>query len=124
MVKPRRLLRFSLRTLLLLTAVVACWLGVQVNKAQKHKAAVAAIEAAGGRVSYGQYHGWRAVAAEYLGRNALQDNYIIYVPVKSIDGTLTRHIENLPNSMFCFDDGDEFTRFHTKFPQHPAVGTF
>ena len=50
--KPRRWLRFSLRTLLLLTAVVACWLGVQVNKAQKQKAAVAAIQAAGGGVIY------------------------------------------------------------------------
>ena len=48
----RRFLRFTLRSLLLLTAVVACWLGVQVNKAHKQRAAVAAIEEAGGTVFY------------------------------------------------------------------------
>ena len=50
--KRRRWLRFSLRTLLLLTAVIAAWLGVQVNKAQKQRAAVAAIQEAGGKVHY------------------------------------------------------------------------
>ena len=50
--KPRRLLRFSLRTLLLFTAIAACLLGVQVNKAHKQRAAVAAIWDAGGYVGY------------------------------------------------------------------------
>ena len=54
----RRWLRFSLRTLLLVTAVITCWLGVQVNKAYKQRAAVAAIEAAGGRV----YYDWHDLA--------------------------------------------------------------
>ena len=58
--KPkRRWLRFSLRTLLLLTAVIAAWFGWQVNKAQKQKAAVAAVEAAGGTVEYQRLNRWR-----------------------------------------------------------------
>ena len=48
--KRRRWLRFSLRGLLLLTAIVACWLGVQVNKAREQQAAIAAIDEAGGTV--------------------------------------------------------------------------
>ena len=56
----RRWPRFSLRTLLILTALVAVWLGVQVNKAQKQRAAVAAIEAAGGQIIYDwEYLAWQ-----------------------------------------------------------------
>lgn len=59
-----RWLRFSLRTLLLLTAVVACWLGVQVNKARKQRAAVAAIWDAGGTVMYDWYRDWALQKSE------------------------------------------------------------
>ena len=62
--KPRRLLRFSLRTLLLLTAVAACWLGFQVNQAQKRRAAIAAIEQARGIIIYDDM---------WVGRNPYKD---------------------------------------------------
>ena len=48
----RRWLRFSLRAMFLFTAIIAAWLAVQVNKAQKQRAAVEAIEAEGGIVLY------------------------------------------------------------------------
>ena len=59
--KPKRSwLQYSLRTFLLLVAVFSVWLGIQVNKAQKQKAVVAAIEAAGGEVIYDwQYLAWQ-----------------------------------------------------------------
>ena len=51
--KPRRRwFQFSLRTLLVLVAVVAVWLALLVNAARKQREAVAAIEALGGRIVY------------------------------------------------------------------------
>ena len=50
--RRRRWLRFSLRTLLLLTAVFAVWLGVQVNKAHRFRKAVARIQENNGTVVY------------------------------------------------------------------------
>jgi len=47
-----RWFRFSLRTLLLLIAVLCVWLGIQVNAAHRQKAAVEAILRAGGSVGY------------------------------------------------------------------------
>src|SRR5689334_19583107 len=45
-------LRFSLRTLLLLIAVLCVWLGIQVNAARRQREAVTAILKAGGTVYY------------------------------------------------------------------------
>ena len=53
--KPRRWLRFSLRTLLLLIAVVACWFGWRLNELERERQALASIKAAGGIV-----HVWDA----------------------------------------------------------------
>ena len=50
--KPHPRLQFILRMLLLLTAVFAVWLGIQLRKAHKQRTAVAAIEMAGGIVNY------------------------------------------------------------------------
>ena len=50
--KPRRFLRFSLRALMLAIGVLSVWLAIQVNKAQKQRAAVAAIREADGAVLY------------------------------------------------------------------------
>ena len=47
-----RWFRFSLRTLLLLIAVLCVWLGIQVNAARRQREAVAAIQSAGGSVVY------------------------------------------------------------------------
>ena len=52
--KPGRLLRFSLRAMLLFTAIIAVWFGSLANRAQKQRAAVAAIQEAGGHVFYDQ----------------------------------------------------------------------
>ena len=48
----RRRLRFSLRALLLITAVIAVWLASHGNLAQKQRAAIAAIERLGGTIVY------------------------------------------------------------------------
>ena len=50
--RRRRWFRFSLRTLLILTAVFAAWLGVWVDRARKQRRAVTMIEEAGGSVVY------------------------------------------------------------------------
>lgn len=50
--RQRRWLQYSLRTFLLLVAVFSVWLAIEVNKAQKQRAAVVAVEAAGGTVYY------------------------------------------------------------------------
>ena len=53
MAKPkRRWFRFSVRALLLLTGLIACWLAIHANRAREQQAAVAAIEDAGGEVIY------------------------------------------------------------------------
>ena len=81
--RPRRWLRFSLRTLLLLTAVVACWLGVQVNKAQKQRAAVAAIEYLGGKVVYARAasdgHRFNKYLARLIGRDYVDEVQVIVI---------------------------------------------
>ncbi len=50
--RKRRWFQFSLRTLLVLVAVVAVWLALTVHSARKQREAVAAIEALGGHVVY------------------------------------------------------------------------
>jgi hypothetical protein len=47
-----RWFRFSLRTLLLVIAVLCVWLGIQVNAARRQKEAVAAIQKAGGEINF------------------------------------------------------------------------
>ena len=123
--QPKRgWLRFSLRTLLILTALVAVWLGVQVNKAQKQRAAVAAIKAAGGHAVQLQYHGWRGIAAKYLGRDLLYDNYSIALPAGAIDSRLDKHIQSLPNSVFFFMNPDKLRAFQNRFPKHRVSWMF
>jgi hypothetical protein len=51
-IKRRSWLRFSLRTLFLVTAILAVWLGIQVNRAANQRRAVAAVKARGGTVHY------------------------------------------------------------------------
>jgi len=48
----RRWLRYSLRTLLVLTTLVAIWLGIKTNRARNQRTAVNALRAAGARVLY------------------------------------------------------------------------
>ncbi len=50
--KRRHFLRFSLRAMLVMLTVFCVWLGVQVNRANKQKAAVRWLEENGGRVRY------------------------------------------------------------------------
>ena len=50
--KPKRWVRFSLRAMLLATAIIAVWFGWIVNRAEKQKAAVAAIQVSKGLIQY------------------------------------------------------------------------
>ena len=50
--RKRRWLQYSLRTFLLLVAVLSVWLANEVNNAQKQRAAVAAIQENGGTVVF------------------------------------------------------------------------
>lgn len=53
----RRWLKYSLRTLLLITAAVAVWLGVQVNRATNQRRAVSMVQERGGTFYY-RHHGY------------------------------------------------------------------
>ena len=117
--KPRRWLRFSLRTLLILTALVAVWLGVQVNRAQKQRAAVAAIQEAGGFVMHPIHDGWRGLVVEYLGQQFVHGEFLVFdVPVTAINEELTGHIQNVPQARFLFYEADEARKFQSMFPGH------
>jgi len=49
---PRRWLQFSLRSMLILTAVAAIWLGWLVKQVRDQRAAVQAVRQLGGSVYY------------------------------------------------------------------------
>jgi hypothetical protein len=72
------LIQFRLRTLFVLLAVIAFWLGWQVRQAQRQHRAVAAIVAAGGVVEYdfpsGDANWWRpAWVRRLIGDDFLHD---------------------------------------------------
>jgi Leucine-rich repeat (LRR) protein len=50
--RKRRWFQYSIRSLLLLTTVLAVWLAVQVNRAHRQKLAVSTIMHAGGKIAY------------------------------------------------------------------------
>jgi hypothetical protein len=52
MILPKRLLRFSLRTLLIVVTVLGIWLGLKVSAARRQKEAVEAVLNAGATVVY------------------------------------------------------------------------
>ena len=112
----RPFLRFTLRSLLLLTAVVACWLGVQVNKAHNQRVAVAAIYEMGGAV----YYDWQGIpnngtmgeflvldsrdtqrrvpqkVRELVGEEYFQDVVHVGLSNAPVDRHLIRQLSNLP----------------------------
>ena len=108
----RRWLGFSVRTLLLLTALVAVWLGVQANRVHKQRAAIAAIEAAGGTVYYAwQGMPWELAERERLplevishprwlvrlyGRENLEDVVHVSLGNAPVDSELIGHLRSLP----------------------------
>ena len=110
--QPRLWLRFSVRTLLILTALVAVWLGVLANRVHKQRAAVAAIEAAGGTVYYDwQGMPWELAERERLpfevishprwlvrlyGRENLEDVVRVSFGHAPVDGELVGHLRSLP----------------------------
>ena len=53
---PRKYLRFSVSTLILLVTVLCVWLGVQANRARNTRLAIDAVEDLGGQVRY--VHEW------------------------------------------------------------------
>ena len=67
--KPHRLLRFSLRTLLLLTAVIAVWLGIQSNSVTKQRELEQFVLERGGSVTHTHRCGdWRQYWLDKLGK--------------------------------------------------------
>ena len=94
----RRLLRFSLRTLLILTALVAVWFAWQVTKAQKQRAAVAAIEAAGGVVTYESVFPDDSRIADFIGRDFTQHvNFVHMKDSRTTDDDLAS-LADLPRT--------------------------
>src|SRR5262245_52718322 len=74
LLSSNRWLRFSLRTLFLLTLLVAVGLGVQMKRLRDRKAAVHAIEAAGGTM------GFAYLGPDWL-RNLIKDDKCFWDPI-------------------------------------------
>jgi len=77
----RRWFAYSLRTLMIVTAVAALWLGIKTNQVRRQRVAVAAIKASGGRVIYdfqrqgaGQKQDEKPPAPKWL-RDLIGDDY-------------------------------------------------
>ena len=121
--KSRRFLRFSLRTLLLLTAVVAVLLGVQVNKAQKQRAAVAAIEEAGGFVSFLQpVPDSRKPFIALLGDEYWREPLRIMLSASEVDDAMLEHLNNVPANSQLIVDETEAAKFAKLLPSLEVVG--
>jgi hypothetical protein len=83
-VKPRRWLRFSLRTLLVLVTLACIWLGMVVNRAEQQRRTVAAFRALGNRVEYdtpytnprGEPSNWRWLRS-WLGNDYFDSAYYV-----------------------------------------------
>ena len=89
--KPRRRWpRFSLRTLLVVVTALGVWLGVQVNRANKQRRAVAWVQQVGGTVTYddGSY------APEWLREHVGVD---VFDDVRGVDlnGTQVKDVTQL-----------------------------
>jgi Leucine-rich repeat (LRR) protein len=81
--RNRNWLRFSLRMLFLLTLTVAVALGVMMKRLRDRKAAVAAIEAAGGSM------GLRIAGPKWL-RTIINDDKCFYEPIRVSLGRIAR----------------------------------
>ena len=116
--KPRRWLRFSLRALLLITAVAAVSLAVQVNKAQKRRAAFAAIEAAGGSIAFDSpsNDGYRVGWFDALGDEYRQQPLSVYLSADVIDAAMLKHLNNLPPDSTLYLDGADPKEFAELLP--------
>ena len=86
--RKRRWFQFSLRTLLVLVAVVAVWLALLVNAATKQREAVAAIEALGGHVFYEHESNSPAelLGPEWL-RELVGEEYFVTIIVVGLNST-------------------------------------
>ena len=102
--------------MLLFTALVAAWFAIQVNKVQKQRAAVAAIQAAGGTVYYdwqgmpnnepnGEFllHDYRTLRRpipdwliDFVGDEYFQDVVHVSFGDTVVDDTLVLHLAKLP----------------------------
>ena len=134
--KPRRLLRFSLRTLLLLMAVVACWFGWRLNELERERQALTSIQAAGGIV-----HVWDPGTRKKIdgltpspttsllnliwGWGSQYPELIIEMDADAITPESTKHLQRLSSlRIFLFFTGtagrthrEEFEQLRQKLPQ-------
>ena len=117
--KPKRSsLRFTLRAMLLFMAIIALWLGVQVNKAHKQRAAVAAIEAAGGSIFYdwmtdGKQEPTLSWRSRITGFNADAQPVWIVTSKSAVTADVLRYLQDLPlletvwlEDTYVGDEGD------------------
>lgn len=105
---PRRYrwLRFSLRSILLITLLVGIWLGIQVNRAHRQRKAVAALKQQGARIAYAYEYNDAAIrrptAPDWL-RHLCGEEYFVSVhavylsPGKQISAADWTHLQNLPD---------------------------
>ena len=116
--KPhRRWLRFSLRALLLLLAVVACWLGVQVNQAQKRRAAIAAVNEAGGFCFLEHDSDWKRSLYASIGEEYRTKPLVVGISGAAIDEGLLVHLRNMPrDSELALDRREDVEKFSELLP--------
>ena len=111
----RRWFQYRVRTLLLVTAIVALWLGIYVNRVQRQRAAVQMIHAAGGQVTYeGEANGLLATPpgpkqsgwmTRILGKDFFCDVIAVTfegVPAKDRDLACLKDLPHL-EQLFLFD---------------------
>ena len=116
-IPKRRWLRFSVRTLLLLTVVVACWLGVQVNQAQKRRAAITAVREAGGFCFLEHDSDWKRSLNASIGEEYRTKPLVVGIRAAAIDDALLMHLRNMPrDSELALDRREDVERFSELLP--------
>ena len=106
--KPHRWLRFSLRTLLLFTAVVACWVGWVVNSVERQRKAVAAIENLKGEVIYTRTasdgYGFTKFLASLIGRDYVDSVRVVTIHHPKVTNDDLAVLTELPSVKSVFLD--------------------
>ena len=92
----RRWLRFSLRTLLLFTTLIAVWLGSQVNRAQKQRTAAVTILEAGGQLHFVEERPW-AWLGPIAGKGDFDNVVQVWFIADSIDESCLSALREFPN---------------------------
>ena len=112
----RRLFQFRLRTLLILTTIIAIWLGGWSYKARQQREAVAALRAIGAVIDYDTRRPWttgrkkwpqwllKIGGADYIASVRL----VLFDHSHGIDADL-KHLKGLPGLQVLWLDGSQVT---------------